>query len=333
MRHQSADLVRVLEAAYEMDLPEDAWIRGLIEAVRPCAEDGLGMAAYLYDFSVRPFMLRCFTHDSPVDERGLSMLFDQSNDDYVRRSWMTPPVGTASEVPGFDTHPGVLDVFHPAGIRDIFVLNALDPIGIGCWIGAPLRAVRQLAPADRERWSRIAAHVRAALRLRLRLAQTPPAEVNDGGDRPGAKQAVFTPDGKLQHITVDAEGSRATLREAVLAIERARGPLRRDPDRALPSWKALVQARWTLVDELTVGGQRYVLARTNELSSVGFESLTPRERQVAACIAMGNTNKEAAYELGLSHSTVRVLVARACAKLGAKSRTQLIALYRRSELA
>lgn len=148
----------------------------------------------------------------------------------------------------------------------------------------------------------------------------------------GAKEAVFTPDGKIEHITADAETSRAALRDAVLAIERARGTLRGDPDRALPSWKALVQARWTLVDELAVGGQRYVLARSNEMTSVGVQSLTPRERQVAACIAMGNTNKEAAYELGLSHSTVRVLVARACAKLGAKSRTDLIALYRRGEL-
>lgn len=334
MRHQSPDLVRVLEAAYEMDVPDDAWVRGIIEAVRPCAEDGLGMAAYLYDFSVRPFTVRSLAHDSPIDQRGLRMLLDSSNDDYVRRSWMTPPVATASEVPGYEGHPGVLEVFHPAGIRDVLVINARDPIGVGCWIGAPLRSLRRLAPAERDRWGRIAAHLRSALRLRLRLAQAPQLATRPGGDTMplGAKEAVFTPDGKIEHITADAETSRAALRDAVLAIERARGTLRGDPDRALPSWKALVQARWTLVDELAVGGQRYVLARSNEMTSVGVQSLTPRERQVAACIAMGNTNKEAAYELGLSHSTVRVLVARACAKLGAKSRTDLIALYRRGEL-
>jgi DNA-binding CsgD family transcriptional regulator len=118
----------------------------------------------------------------------------------------------------------------------------------------------------------------------------------------------------------------------VLGIERARGVLRNDADRALPTWRALVQARWSLVDEFQADGQRYVLARTNGLSSQGMSLLTPRERQVSACIAMGHSNKEAAYELGLSHSTVRVLVARACAKLGARTRVELVEKYRSGQL-
>ncbi len=47
---------------------------------------------------------------------------------------------------------------------------------------------------------------------------------------------------------------------------------------------------------------------------------------------MGYTNKETAYELGLSHSTVRVLVARAGAKLAVTSREDLVAHYRRAAL-
>jgi DNA-binding NarL/FixJ family response regulator len=38
-----------------------------------------------------------------------------------------------------------------------------------------------------------------------------------------------------------------------------------------------------------------------------------REQQVVALATLGRTNKFIAYELGLAHSTVRVLMARACA--------------------
>jgi DNA-binding CsgD family transcriptional regulator len=38
-----------------------------------------------------------------------------------------------------------------------------------------------------------------------------------------------------------------------------------------------------------------------------------------------------AYELGLAHATVRVLLARAAAKLGARSRVELIAAMQQAE--
>src|SRR5690349_17003113 len=123
MSSEHPDLVRVLEAAYVMDTPNDAWLKGLVEAMRPAAEDGLGMAAYLYATSQRPFRIEPLIHDSPVDDAGLSMLMDGAHDDFVRRSWLTPSAATASETPGYDTHPGVLQVFHPAGIRDVLVVN------------------------------------------------------------------------------------------------------------------------------------------------------------------------------------------------------------------
>jgi DNA-binding NarL/FixJ family response regulator len=41
--------------------------------------------------------------------------------------------------------------------------------------------------------------------------------------------------------------------------------------------------------------------------------------------ALGRSNKLIAYELGLAHSTVRVLVARAAEKCGARARAELMA--------
>jgi FixJ family two-component response regulator len=44
-------------------------------------------------------------------------------------------------------------------------------------------------------------------------------------------------------------------------------------------------------------------------------SLSPRERQVMTLIVGGKTRKEVAFDLGLAHSTVRVLYGRARKKL------------------
>jgi DNA-binding CsgD family transcriptional regulator len=52
--------------------------------------------------------------------------------------------------------------------------------------------------------------------------------------------------------------------------------------------------------------------------------LSPRERELVTLAAAGKTNKEIAHEIGLAHATVRVLLARAAAKLGAKSRRELL---------
>lgn len=289
------------------------------------------MMAYLYDTAQRPFQVQELMHDCPVDERGVSFLLDSAHDEYVRRSWLSPSASTASETPGYAEHPGVQQVFHPAGIRDLMVVNALDPVGVGCFIGAPQRAVRSLTARERERWARVASHIRAALRLRLRLAapQVNPAvsAVPVLPETSCAREAVLRPDGHIMHLEAAAETSAETLRQAVLAMERARGELRYDAERALPSWKSMVQARWTLVEDFEADGKRFLVARANGHASVGLERLSPRERQVAACAAMGRSNKEIAYELGLSHSTVRVLLRRACLKLGVRTRDALIAGY------
>jgi DNA-binding NarL/FixJ family response regulator len=56
--------------------------------------------------------------------------------------------------------------------------------------------------------------------------------------------------------------------------------------------------------------------------------LTPRERQVAEFAAIGHSNKEIAYELGVSASTVGVLLMRAASKLGVASPADLVRALR-----
>lgn len=321
----SPDLVRVLEAAYAIDKPEGLWLKGVVDTLRPALEEGLGIAAYLYDTSTRPFVVREPILDCALDENGLASLLGGSDEAYVRGAWLAQTAATASETPGFAEHPGVREVFEPVGIRDVMVINALDPVGVGCIIGAPLPRVRRLQPEEREQWERVSAHVRAALRLRLRLAANG-VSAEDGAD--GKVEAVLRRTGEIEHAEASAENGREALREAVLEIEHARRAMRRQPRRALAAWKALVRMRWTLVDDFEAGDERYIVARANSAASRGPSVLSARERQVLGCLAMGHSDKVIAYELGLSHSTVRVLVARARGKLGARGREDLITKFR-----
>ena len=82
-----------------------------------------------------------------------------------------------------------------------------------------------------------------------------------------------------------------------------------------------------------VGHVQEITARKRlELDAAAFAgrhphaaSLSPREREVLACLAGGMTSAHAAEALGISTETVETHVRRAMAKLGAKTRTQAVA--------
>lgn len=64
----------------------------------------------------------------------------------------------------------------------------------------------------------------------------------------------------------------------------------------------------------------------------GLDTLTSREREIAASVATGRSNTEIAEALFLSPATVRTHVTRAMAKLNARSRAQLVVLAVRAGL-
>jgi DNA-binding NarL/FixJ family response regulator len=65
----------------------------------------------------------------------------------------------------------------------------------------------------------------------------------------------------------------------------------------------------------------------------GIETLTPRERELAAWVATGMSNEEIAKELVISPETVRTHVSRAMVKLHARDRAQLVVFAMRAGLA
>jgi DNA-binding CsgD family transcriptional regulator len=326
------DWLGVVEAAYRTDLDEQKWLDGVLDAARPMLDHRVGIAALLYDASSMNTLvpLRFITSGTPRglrSEECMRLIQESSpNPEFLARTFGALSCGLVSQTfgPGF---PQVLEHLRPFGVVDMLAVNGVDPSLMGCFLtgNLPPTASAPLASRTRAMWTRISAHLAAGYRVRRRLSA-------EEGSSSGV-EAVLTPAGKVEH----AEGlarekeAREALRDSVQLLERVRTRLRRDdPEAAVSSWKGLVEARWSLLDHFETGGKRYVIARYNEAAaSHTLSQLSAREQQVVAFVALGHANKVIAYELGLSPSTVGVLITRASRKLGVRSRSELASAYDR----
>jgi DNA-binding CsgD family transcriptional regulator len=216
---------------------------------------------------------------------------------------------------------------HRFGMYDAIWITAAEPSGWGCGLHAGRPRIAPVSRQSAARWARVGAHLSAAVRLRRKLAAA------RAGSAPSEAraEAVFLPDGRACHV----EG-RATdpvvldrLRESVLRLEQLRArAFEGDEAAAIRAWQVLIDGRWSLVDGFQREGRRYILARENEPTPPGVPALTLRERQVVGCASLGHDNQVIAYELGISHSSVRALLTRAATKLGAANRDEVLTAYR-----
>lgn len=316
----------VIEASYRLDLPEERWLLGVAESVCPLLDCGLGLVAWFYE---APEPGRCNTHGF------LGLGPDRVWYDERRRS---PTRGAAEPVSHRSALPMafVSQVFASAQWRDLSaertrgvlhvngrevrVLNAADPTGFGCMLGAANPEGARRRPGAEAVWGRLAAHIAAGLRIRRRLGD---------GTQSSTAEAVIDPAGRIAHAVGAAKtpAGLLSLRRAALAADRARGSLRRsNPERAIAIWQGLVDGRWTLVDQFERDGRRYLVAHRNDPSVSNPRALTLRERQVLAYALLGHSTKLIAYELGLSLGATSAYLAGAMRKLGVRSRMQLATL-------
>lgn len=251
----------------------------------------------------------------------------------VDRSFGHVACATASQMFGAQAQTKVgLAPYARFGVLDTLGINALDPTARGVLLVGLLPAVRSVDASAAQTWTQVAAHVAAARRLREVLG----GPLGSDPARSPAVEAILGPTGKLEHAADDeARAARGALVAAVAAVERARTKAgRKRPLAVLAGWKAMVEARWSLVEHFERDGKRYVVAVRNDAvpppaAAQALATLTLRERQVVAYTLLGHTNKVAAYELGIAASTLRVLLARALKKLGLPSTAALLQLARR----
>lgn len=85
---------------------------------------------------------------------------------------------------------------------------------------------------------------------------------------------------------------------------------------------------WRLLDEISVGNDVYLLLHRVQPPPRGLDSLTARELEALRLASEGSSNKEIAYQLSVTPSTVKTLLFRAARRIGAAGRQGLIERYR-----
>jgi DNA-binding CsgD family transcriptional regulator len=327
-----SDAIAILESAYSLEGSEDAWLARVAETVRRNIPSCQGVRAQTYDLTrpgavaIRSTVNCCVSDEMAGAGARIALREDESA--FVVSILQRSFVGSLRDSPralrraGLDEgrarefRMGLEQFFRQWKQSDQWWVNAQDPTKLGCIFMAPVTDRGRPRPREVHQWRCIAAHVVAAFRIRRQL-------VNREPDAPGAvdavAEAVLTPSGRVEHAAAAArgEGARTSLSEAVRAIDRARGSLRRkDPQKSVELWRALVAGRWSLLDHFDSDGRRFVLAHRNDARlPEDARGLTLRERQVLAHLALGHSNKVIAYELGLAQSTVAGHMARARRKL------------------
>jgi DNA-binding CsgD family transcriptional regulator len=308
-----------LEAVYSWNEPDARWLGRAVTAAwelwgRPRWAIGLVYdASDVHNFRYSDLVFTGADEETQAVCRGMLAGLPS---EFIAESYRTLCVGFGKQVTG-GAEEGWKDLAR-VGINDLFGINGLDPSGIGCFVG--VATARSAATAEQVALSqRLAAHLAAGYRCRraLRGATADPL---------AQAEAILEPDGRLLEARGAAQAADA--RKQIQSAAHAMEDVRTDATGKAPTqcWRPRVRARWTLVETRSDSGQRYVIARENQLHTDGLDMLTEREQQVVIAAALGKTNKEIAYELGISDSTTRVLLARACGRLGVRSRQQLFDL-------
>lgn len=325
------DWVGVVEAGYELGATDDEWLRGVAGAAQPLLDEGLGMIAYCFrptgapgQYDVGPFLSLA----DPAHTGFFQQFIFASSAEFRRRAFSLP-CSTIShltrDLP--EDRATLVATSERMGAQDAVGISAIDPTGAGCILSALLPRMSRIPRTKAAAWGRVAAHLAAGYRLRR-------VGAGIGADAFAGAEAVVDEKARVQHATGPAEPrvAREALREAAAGLMRAVGPLRRrDPGEALAAWRALVAGRWSLIDHFDRDGRRFLIARRNDPEGRVPDRLTLREWQVAGFACLGHSNKLIAYELGLAPTTIATLLRRAAAKLGVRSRAELI--HRFSELA
>lgn len=313
--------IALVEAAYDLEIPQPEW---LTELGRPMRESLDGVSAFVFEVNQRDGQFVLGDHDTedPRVAEQLRQTIDTLPRPMLDLFFGTPLLATCSSDVlaggGIDLDSTMLpDSYAEVGFKDVFAMSAFDPLGGGVALGVGLRERRNTPDSQRVLWTQVAAHVAAGFRLRKRL-----------GGRKGidSAAAVLRTDGKLEHTEGDVDaGHRELLREAVDRVERAR-VRGRATDEALQLWQSLFAGEWSLADHFEGNGRRFYVAIRNPPAIAESKALTRREAEVVSYLACGCKTAAAAYALGLDEVTVRGYLRTAMAKLGMRSRAELIAL-------
>jgi DNA-binding NarL/FixJ family response regulator len=314
----SPGVLSIVEAAYDIDSPPDTWALEMLRAADRAIGAGIGAFLCLYDQpdSGTP------THTSSgfsigINDDVMSMAFDQYAS--APPDWLSGNLGRSggsarclltSELES----AGPIDPRGEYSVHSVYDgvnIAATDVTDRGFLMCLAVPANSDLSFTARRILARVASHIVGAMRLRARLGISNPSQANSS-----SSEAL-----NVEH-QAPVPASWRPLAAALGNIEHVSASIREIP-------KRLASPRWTLVEQLELEGERYVLARENRSRPPrrGPSSLTEAERSVVTAAAQGHTTKEIAYTLCIAETTVRVLLMRAARRCGVQNRRELLNLW------
>ena len=327
---KTKDWMALIEAGYSLEGNSESWLENVLEHAAPLFTRGFWPTIGMYNYSPINIQLGWTKTHGPSMATKFLQLSTQINTGAARRFFRegTPVCSLSEEI--YTQEPEV-----SAAIQQITHGLVHDKLAVKALTGQGSALIMCLLFSDtitptsqeRKRWSLIATHLGAGLRLRT-IADSLTLNA-------GSVEAIFDSGGKLYEAREEAKkvSARESLREAVRRIDKLRAMAgRSDPDAAMQAWQGLVEGRWSLVDYFDSDQRRFVVAIKNDPVHADPRGLTMRERQVAEFVGLGRSSKEISYTLGVSHSAVTNCTSRAQRKLGLASRTELAAFFAPSGL-
>lgn len=319
---RATQAIAIVEAAYRLEGDEAAWLDALLTRARPDLDTGCGVYAFTGNDAVPNFAETPAFAQQDLEPAFGQRLAELNRDapealfDLVRGRLVTCGGLVSALGPDSPIVAQFQSLMAPIGIVDGFSMFAKDAEGGSVTIASPARGAVDPPPRVRGIWRRVGLHVASALRLRRKLAV-----------RSAPREALLTPDGKLEDASDDVKddaAARRALVAAVKAMERARTSAERStPERALDLWQGLVAGSWSLVEHWESGGRRYLAAYENRPEFRDPRGLTPIEQSLLKYLALAATNKEIMYALGLPAGTVSAAVTQILRKLDLKRRVDL----------
>lgn len=312
------DPLPALEAIWDVDAGEQAWLAGIAAAASGLLALGHGVMAYTYDARAPEQGVRILEHAlldmAPAHfEARQEVLASLPPEAAWRMFYEQGGCATTSELFGIRGGSADLTALRrhapSLGLHDYFAVAGLDGTGVGVVVASAFDGPACVLPWVRGAGQHFAAHLAAAHRLRRTRPRPEP-------------EAVVGTDGRILAMAPgrDAPPVRRALMRAVRSRGRARGALLRNMAPAsLAAWAPLVGGRWSLLD----GANGEVRAIPNLPVLPEIPGLDERERLVAAFVALRHPDDLISYETGLGKATVAAARRRAMVVIGAQDRAGL----------